>query len=324
MSANAARGPPTLDDFNQLLAGLGQVISTLSTLKEYADLAKDLPLIGESVGTFTKFIDGIQATYDLISAYIASHPAPRLDEIAALLLGRIDNPSVTPVTDETQIALQITHRGSQSTSLPLSLGTAGSNLGLSLDGTASVTGTIAFDYTIGVRLDATTDRFFLKVTKLELGGTVALNELQRRPQPRPARRGRRRRQHRAERQGDDHAREGHVHGRGAPGRHAGHAVRHAGPDEQPDRPAAARHPAQRRPPARRHAEARLGRPVRGRLRPQLRQLRVQGSGARSAAPAARHRPTARSTPSRSRCRPSSSPSAASRSAAAPAPRRGSR
>ena len=122
--ANAARGPPTLEDFNQLLAGLGQVISTLGTLKEYAGLAKDLPLIGESVGTFTKFIDGIQATYDLISAYIASHPAPRLDEIAALLLGRIDNPSVTPVTDETQIALQITHRGSQSTSLPLSLGTA--------------------------------------------------------------------------------------------------------------------------------------------------------------------------------------------------------
>ena len=178
--ANAARGPPTIDDFNRLLAGFGQVLTVLQTLKSYASLASSLPLIGDSVGNITHFIDSLQQSDDALSAYLTAHTAPRVDEVVNLLLGQFANKSVTPTVDEHQIALAISQSATHSQSMPLTLGTQGTNLGVSLNGNATVTGSLGIDFTIGVKLDdgiADADRFFVKITKLQLGGVVAVDSL---------------------------------------------------------------------------------------------------------------------------------------------------
>ena len=179
-NAAEARGPPTADDFNRLLSGFGTVLTVLQTLKSYASLASNLPVIGDSVGDITHFIDSLQQSYDALSAYLASHPEPRMDEIANLLLGQVANKSVTPVVDEHQIALAISQSATHSESMPLTLGTQGTNLGVSLNANATVTGSLGIDFTIGVNLDAgvpDADRFFVKFTKLQLGGAIAADDI---------------------------------------------------------------------------------------------------------------------------------------------------
>src|SRR3954447_26146005 len=60
--------------------------------------------------------------------------------------------------------------------MPLTLGTEGTNLGVALNANASVTGSLGIDFTLGVKLDAgipDADRFFVKITKLQLGATIA-------------------------------------------------------------------------------------------------------------------------------------------------------
>src|SRR3954454_11568589 len=101
-----------------------------------------------------------------------------MDEIANLLLGQFANKSVTPTVDEHQIALAISQSASHTKDMPLTLGTPGTSQGLGLTADALVSGTLGIDFTIGVKLDDgidNADRFFVKFTKLQLGGTIAAN-----------------------------------------------------------------------------------------------------------------------------------------------------
>src|SRR3954454_20083602 len=103
-----------------------------------------------------------------------------MDEIANLLLGQIANKSITPTVDEHQISLAISQSAQHSETMPLSLGTQGTNLGVSLDANATVTGSLGIDFTLGVNLDAgvpDAHRFFVKFTKLQLGATIAASNV---------------------------------------------------------------------------------------------------------------------------------------------------
>ena len=181
-SADAARAPPA--ELTQLANGLQQLITLLGRVNDYAALAQDLPLIGSSVGDVVDIVSSLQQSLTLINSYLTNAPTPTLQGIADLLSGQVANQLVTVTVDANQIALAIKYRTTRTLAdVPLNLGTGGTNLGVTLDAKATVIGSFALDFTIGVTLADTA--FFARIDDLTAGVKVSRHRPERQRPARP-------------------------------------------------------------------------------------------------------------------------------------------
>ena len=141
----------------------------------------ELPLVGSCIGESIGFHDGLEQVVDAVRDYFASVDVPTLSRLADVIIGLGVMTGANSLLSGGEIAFTATYRNTVANEeIPLNLGVASDDYGLSLDPKVGVIGSVALDFTFGVRLTeglSPADAFFVRVNGFTLAVEVTTEEL---------------------------------------------------------------------------------------------------------------------------------------------------